>query len=329
MSKGEQFERQIHSQPGELRRLLTSGSVHEQVHAAAQGLHRAHRIWLVGSGSSLHVAELAAAMLQEAGRAAQAVSSMHFVDFAPVVGPQDAVVVITHSSETAYALAARAVAFSAGLDVVMITRRGAGFPDSIETVDRDTSQTGTVGYTAALLAAAMLAQQMGAQSFAPDTLVDVPEAVAAAIDGPGLDDVSADARVVALTGAGPAAVTAREGAVKLRGGARKLAEGYDAETILHGSAAPLRPGDHLVTLTPPDAGGFPSMLGAAARAEGIGVTDLHEPWPMHPILAQLPLTARLQMLALRLSRARGVDPDTVTTGAWADARLWGHGRPPG
>jgi len=322
------LERQIRSQPEEISRLLAAVQTQEQVHAAAQGLHRAHRIWLVGTGTSLHAAELGAAMIQEAGRAAQAVPSMHFVDWAPVVGPQDGVVVITHTAETAFALAARATAFNAGLGVITITRRGAGFPDSIETVDKETSETYTVSYTATLTVLAMLAQQLGAQSFAPDTIRDVPEAVAGAIDGSGTDDIPADVRALVITGAGPASVTAREGALKAREGARVLAEGFDAEYLLHGSAVPLAAGDHLLTLTPPSADGFVSALGDAARAEGIAVTDLHEPWPLPLLLAQIPLTARLQMLALRLAEARGTDPDKVIVGHWDAVELWKHGAPP-
>jgi glutamine---fructose-6-phosphate transaminase (isomerizing) len=323
------LERQIRSQPEELSRLLSSSQTQEQVHAGAQGLHRAHRIWLVGTGTSLHAAELGAAMLQEAGRAAQAVPSMHFVDWAPLVGQQDGVVVITHTAETAYALAARATAFNAGLDVVTITRRGAGFPDSIETVDKESSETYTVSYTATLLVLALLAQQLGAQSFAPDTLRDLPEAVAGAIDGPGTDAVPSDARVIVIAGSGPASVTAREGALKVREGARALAEGFDAEYLLHGSAVPLRAGDHLITLTPPDADGFVTGIGTAGRAAGMGVTDLHEPWPLPLLLAQIPLTARLQMLALRLAAARDMNPDTVIEGPWLSDALWKHGAPPG
>lgn len=323
-----ELERQIRSQPEVLHQVLTSPQVLEQVGVAAHGLHRARRIWLVGTGTSFHAAELGAAMLHESGRAAQAVPSMHFVDWAPVVDPRDGVVVISHTAETAYALAARAVAFNAGMDVTMITRRGAGFPGAIETLDRETSETYTASYTTALAVLAMLAQQMGARSFSPDTLTDIPEAVATAIEGPGTEAVPGDARVVAITGAGPASVTAREGALKLREGARVLAEGFDAEYLLHGSAVPLRAGDHLITLTPPDAEGFVTLLGEAARSEGIGVTDLHEPWPLPLLLAQIPLTARLQMLALRLATLHEQDPDHVITGAWLGDALWTHGKPP-
>ena len=44
-----------------------------------------------------------------------------------------------------------------------------------------------------------------------------------------------------------------------------------------------------------------------------------------PLLAQIPLTVRLQMLALRFAEARGQDPDRVSTGAWDDPALWAIG----
>ena len=48
---------------------------------------------------------------------------------------------------------------------------------------------------------------------------------------------------------------------------------------------------------------------------------------LHPVLAQLPLTVRLQKLASELADQRGVDPDTVIRGGWADERLWQAGAP--
>ena len=66
------LEHQIRSQPDELFRLLTSETTREQVHAAAEGLQRSRRIWLVGTGTSHHAAILGAGMLQDAGRSAVA-----------------------------------------------------------------------------------------------------------------------------------------------------------------------------------------------------------------------------------------------------------------
>jgi len=237
------------------------------------------------------------------------------------------VIVITHTAETSYALAARALAFQAGLGVIMVTRKNSGFPDAIETVDHETSETYTVSYTTALLALAMLAAQIGAEVFTPDKLALVPGSVRNAIESPGTEDVPVPRRVMAVYGAGPASVTAREGALKLRESARVLAEGYDAEYLLHGSAVPLGAEDHFLALTTPDDDGFVEGFAKAAEAEGIGVSRVAEPAPLPVLLAQIPLTVRLQMLALRLAVARGQDPDKVIVGHWDDPGLWSIGQP--
>ena len=205
-----QLEHQIRSQPEQLEHVLTSGSVKAQVHAAAEALHRVRRIWVVGTGTSQHAANLGAAMLQDAGRSAHAVSSMQFVKNAPIVGPQDGVVVITHTGETAYALAARALAFSAGLQTVTICREGAPFNDAIQTVEKETSETYTVSYTTALLALGMLASAMGADTITADKLALVPGSVRNALESNGTELVPLPARILSIVGAGHTSVTARE-----------------------------------------------------------------------------------------------------------------------
>jgi glucosamine--fructose-6-phosphate aminotransferase (isomerizing) len=321
------LEHQIRSQPDELSHLLSSETTREQIHAAAEGLHRSRRIWLVGTGTSHHAAILGAGMLQDAGRAAVAVSSMRFVVWAPIVGPDDTIVVITHTGETAYALAARALAVTAGLDVITITKRGTPFPHSVETCSAETSETYTVSYTTALLALALIAKEMGADSITDASLALVPDAVHNAIEAPGTEAIRVPERDLVIAGAGPAAFTAREGALKLREGARVLAEGHDIEYLLHGSAVPLDRRDALLSLTTPDTDGFVEAVTGAASAEGIPVHRLGEPAPLPMLLAQIPLTVRLQLLALRFALERGQDPDTVITGNWAGDWLWRWGRP--
>lgn len=320
------LENQIRSQPAEIERMLSSSSVREQVHMASEGLHRARRLWVIGTGTSLHAAELGAAMLMEAGRAATVVPAMSFVTQAPVIGPKDGVIVITHTGETSYALAARALAFTGGLDTVTITKRGTDFSRAIETVPAETSETYTVSYTTALVALALIAQELGATSLGDEGLAAVPGAVQAAIDDPGIDTIPRPDRLLVIAGAGPGAVTAREGALKIREAARVLAEGYDIDHLLHGSAVPLDRRDHMVTLVPPDE---PLLTGVAAAAttEGVGHTLLREPSSLSSLLAQIPLTVRLQMLALRLAREGNHDPDRVIVGAWADEGLWRTGAP--
>jgi glucosamine--fructose-6-phosphate aminotransferase (isomerizing) len=209
----------------------------------------------------------------------------------------------------------------------MITKRDSGFPDAIETVDKETAETYTVSYTAALVALAMIARKLGADDLGDEVLGGVPTAVAAAIADPGIDAIEPPQRLLVLTGAGPSTVTAREGALKAREGARFLAEGYDAEYLLHGSAVPLGATDRLVALSPPDPSGLVEAVATAAATEGIPVDRLREPADLPPLLAQIPLTVRLQLLALRLAQTRGQDPDRVIVGAWADPAMWAIGSP--
>ncbi len=321
------LERQIRSQPDVLQDVLGSSSTREQVRATAQGLHRARRIWIVGTGTSQHAAELGAAMFSEAGRSAWPVPSMHFVDWAPILGPQDGVIVITHTGETAYALSARAQASIAGLSVYTIARKGIGVPHAVETVEKETAETYTVSYTAALLVLAMIAQELGAQSFSPDKLALVPGCVREALEAPGVDHIPQPKRLLAITGEGPSSVTAREGALKLREASRFLAEGYDPEYLLHGNAVPLNADDRLIALSPPDTDGFVDAVARTAETAGIEVSRVTEPAPLPLLLAQIPLTVRLQLLALKFAAERGEDPDTVITGPWADPALWEIGIP--
>ena len=321
------LEQQIRSQPEELFRIVTSEKLREQVHVATESLQRARRIWIVGTGTSHHAAILGAGMLQDAGRAATPMSSMRFVHWAPIIGPEDVIVVITHTGETAFALAARALATTAGLHTITITKRGTSFPHAIETTAQETAETYTVSYTTALVILAMIARELGSDSVTDDSLGLVPGAVRDAIEAPGTEEVPQPERVLVIAGAGPAAVTASEGALKLREGARVLAEGYDAEYLLHGSAVPLDSRDRILGLTTPDDDGFVRSVARAAGSEGIPVDLLEESAPLPVLLAQIPLTVRLQMLALRFAIERGQDPDTVIVGGWADEGLWRLGRP--
>ena len=169
-------------------------------HAAVR-LSPARRIWLVGTGTSQHAAELGAWML------------------------------------------------AAGARVVSITGQGGAWPEAVETVPQERSETYTVSYIAALVVLAQLAAALGATGVRERELPALPGRVAAAArQGVSLDDIPE--RLLVVVGVGPGAVTAREGALKLREAARLPAEGYEAEYLLHGSAVPLRSSDGLLLVQP-------------------------------------------------------------------------------
>jgi glutamine---fructose-6-phosphate transaminase (isomerizing) len=294
---------------------------------AAERIGRSRRLWLVGTGTSQHAAELGALMFGPGRRDARWRSSAAFCGDPPALTADDAVVVISHTTETAFARRARRDALESGASVVSITAQGKGWPEAIEAAPLERAETYTASYLAALVVLARLSVAVGEPGFEERQLSEVPGRVRAAAQEPMVLDAAPD-RLIVLAGVGPAAVTAREGALKLREGARLTAEGYEAEYLLHGTAVPLGASDALLAIQPPnDPFGMLDLLSAAAASEGLEVRTVSEPAGLHPLLAQIPLTVRLQRLASELADARGFDPDKVIVGSWAGDRLWQAGAP--
>ncbi len=298
----------------------------------AASLAGAQRVILTGTGTSQHAAELGAMMLAGAGLDAHWYPAAQWARWSPGPRPGDALVVISHTGQTAYAARARAEAIADGVPVITLTGTGRGWPEAVETVPPEESETYTVSYTTALAVRARLAHDLGAPAGSADQVRQAAAEVRHLCAAPEGDQVPVPARSLALAGCGPWAVTAREGALKIREAARLLAQGFDAERFLHGEAVPLTAADGLVLLEPAaDPDGLTAALGAAAGREGIPVTVLtQEPvlWgELPPLLAQIPMTVRLQLLAQRFARLRGQNPDVVITGAWAEPALWELGSP--
>jgi glutamine---fructose-6-phosphate transaminase (isomerizing) len=290
--------------------------------ASTAKLAGAERTWLVGTGTSEHAAWLGAAMLATVGLDALPRSAAGFVAAPPRLGSEDAVVVISHTTETTFARQVRQEALAAGARVVSITAEGKGWPEAVEAAPPERSETYTASYLAALLTLARLSVALGGSAYDESQLAALPALVEAAGAEAALVE-QPPPRLTVFFGAGPTAVTAREGALKLREASRVLAEGFEAEYLLHGSAVPLIDDDLLIALDPAgDATGLTPQFVRAAEQEGITVVTLDPPADLHPLLAQLPMTARLQSLASRWADLRGLDPDLVIVGGWADKELW-------
>jgi glutamine---fructose-6-phosphate transaminase (isomerizing) len=294
-------------------------------------LAEASRVIIVGTGTSLHAAELGAMMLAAAGRDACAYPAVTWARWGPGPRAGDVVLVITHTAETAYAARARADALAAGVPVVSITGAGRGWPEAIETVAPDQSHTYTVSYTSVLAVLARLAHQLGAPDGSAEQLARVAGQVRLVCADPGTEAVAMPARSLAIAGCGPWGITAREGALKIREAARMLAEGFDTDRLLHGGAVPYTAADGLVLLEPQaDPDGLTGAVGDAARSEGIPVAVLEAPengTSLPPLLAQIPMTVRLQLLAETFARLRGQNPDLAIVGAWDEPALWSMGSP--
>jgi glucosamine--fructose-6-phosphate aminotransferase (isomerizing) len=296
----------------------------------------AARIILVGTGTSQHAAELGAMMLAAAGRDARWYPAATWVRWGTSPRLGDVLLVISHTGETAYAARARAGALAAGIPVVSITGTGRAWPEAIGTVAPDESHTYTVSYTAALAVLARLAHELGSPDGSPGQVAQAAAAVRRVCAEPGVEEVAVPARSLAIVGCGPWGITAREGALKIREGARMLAEGFDTDRLLHGGAVPLTAADGLVVLEPAaDPDGLTAALGSAAQAERVPVATLAaadvpaaaDSGQLPPLLAQIPMTVRLQLLAERFARLRRQDPDVAITGAWDAPALWEMGAP--
>jgi glutamine---fructose-6-phosphate transaminase (isomerizing) len=309
-----ELEAAIHAQPDELRRLAGL-----DVRPFTKRLAAGERVWVVGTGSSWHAADLGAAMFARAGIDARAASSNNFALRAPLRAG-DGVIVLSHTGSTAYARASRRRALDIGAQTVSITGDGVGWPEAIETGPKERAETYTRSYTGALAVLALLAGELGAEGMGPEAVVAAADATEAALGAP--VELPDDRRLIVLAGLGPNAVTAREGALKLREAARLPAEGFDAEYLLHGNAVPLDDRDVLIALGKDE---FVVRLAGVARSAGSPTVELDQPGD--ELMAQIPLTARLQLLALRRAEAGGQDPDTVILSPWDDEELWETGAP--
>lgn len=298
----------------------------------ARLLADARRIFLVGTGTSQHAAELGARLLTGLGLDARWSNAAQFALSTAPLRSGDVAILITHTAETAYTARGRAKVQASEADLISLTGAGRGWPEAIETPTHEESETYTVSYTAALAVLAGIGHHLGAPGTSPQDVRAVAARVREVCGGsaaPSAAPVPVPARAMAIVGPGAWGVTAREGALKLREGARMVCEGFDAELFLHGEAVPYTSADGVVLLQPAaDADGLTAALGAAAQAEGIHVTTLEESWtPQSELLAQIPMTVRLQILAARFAGLRGQDPDTAIVGAWAAPELWKIGAP--
>jgi glutamine---fructose-6-phosphate transaminase (isomerizing) len=319
-----QLQQMIEAQPATLRAVAEL-----DVAPFARRLRDAQRIDLVGTGTSFHAAELGAQLLQRGGIDAAAVPSADFARWRPDPSPDDAVILLSHTGTTPYALTVRERARALGVPLVGIAGERSGWSEAILTPTHEESETYTVSYTAALGVLGLLADALGETGTGPDAVVRAADDVERVLGSPGVDQVPLPGRALAIVGPGPWGVTAREGALKLRESAHVVAEGFDPERLLHGAAVPYGEQDILVTLEPSaDTDGLAGAVAAAAEREGM-ITFVFEDAarPSDPFLAQIPATVRVQLLALHLTEQAGTDPDRAITGAWAAEPMWELGGP--
>jgi glucosamine--fructose-6-phosphate aminotransferase (isomerizing) len=240
----------IQRQPALVERQLES--LRPLAERAAEAAAGKERIIFVGIGTSHHAAQVAERFMRHltAGRAAALFQqSFEFAHYPLALGPQDAVVVITHTGTTTYSIECLRAAREAGALTIAIvgedSGEGARAADFVVTTcEQEVAFAYTKSYTTALAALAILAlgvaRQRGilAQDDAAAMLSRLPALMRAALATEprvreAAKDVAARQRLV-FFGAGPCWATASEAALKVKETSYIAAEGFETEEILHG-----------------------------------------------------------------------------------------------
>lgn len=307
-------------------------------------------IVVTGCGTSEHGALAVAEILREAIRAAgmhggpgSVVAAQAFeLGLDPPTG--GLVVGISHEGATAATNRALAAAGAAGARIAIITASagspGAGLAEIVvETAELDHSWCHTIGYLSPLLAATAIGGHLSGRP--PD-----PEAVAGLLAAGGREAAGAegiagrlaDARTLLVVGSGADRPAARELVLKVEEAAWLPAAMRDLETLLHGHL-PAADGSTGLVLVLADRDSRPERLArarqalAAARQVGIrsaailaaeadgeldasltpaGRLRVAEAAALPaPAAALLGTAVPLQLLAERLARARGTNPDPI------------------
>jgi glutamine---fructose-6-phosphate transaminase (isomerizing) len=279
----------------------------EPVAAVAERL-RGRRVLAIGTGTSWHAANQAAALLRAAGLDVGAAQSADAAVDGPLPGIGGVLLAFTHTGAKRYTAQAIARARAQGADIVQISGISVAGAD-LTTVDRERSSAYTASHLGALLRAAQLAHALGADL---SGLGQIPAAVDRAYrEGqPGQLLAPPPQRLMEFVAAGINQWTAAEGALKIREAAYVASEGLAVEQFLHGPSVALGDRDRLVCL---DGGGVWSAriaeVAGAAAATGAAVTSISYP-ELGELLSVFPLTVAVQRIALEAAEALGANPDS-------------------
>lgn len=344
--------KEIHEQPDTvrdcLRGRLAQGAGHivlGGLEAAWPGLLRARRIHIVACGTSWHAGLIGKHLIEGLARVPCEVdyaSEFRYRD--PIIGPDDVVLAISQSGETADTRAALELARVKGARLVGIVNvvgssisrlAGCGIYTRSGVEVGVASTKAFTGQVAALsLLALGMARALG--TLDGDTLEEleaelaaVPNKIADVLSdlGPALAaaDAHSEARDWLFLGRGVSFPVALEGALKLKEISYAHAEGYPAGEMKHGPIALVEPACPTVFVLPSDghyektlsnlhevlarSGPVVAVVTRGNRELPPGVGHIIEVPPTHELLSPLLTVVPLQVLAHRVASNRGCNVD--------------------
>lgn len=296
---------------------------------AAEGILAGKAPVLVGCGTSLFAAELAAAFLFERGANVTATGAFPLQQRQVSLDRRRPIVVLSHSGETRAVLDLLRVAREREVPTVLIT----GFPSSTAaslacaTVPtgyaQELSWCHTISFTLSSLTAVLLLRATAAQlppQIALPSPIEVAEGIEAVL---GHEDEIAQAAQRLLSGrrvilgAAEGFALAREAGLKLSEAAYLENQALELEQFFHGYVPAYEPGDHVIAILGPAAAHRAQDLRKVTEAVGltllaIDMAAMRAWWPSvtpesFPWLAGV----YLQLLTYHAALARGTDPDRL------------------
>ncbi len=326
-----------------VRRLQDDPALPRLVEAVHSAVSRGAPVLTTGCGTSEHAAMVAAALLTDAlaGPTIWPVQALELARRPPVGG---LALAISHEGGTWATNEALRAAREAGAQTALVTvsdrSPGAALADLVLTTgEQDQSWCHTIGYLSPVVAAAVIAGELRSSPLDPVATRALLKIADAAEAAESLALLLGGCRRLLVVGSGIDYPAARELALKIEEGVRLPASALQLETIRHGhlAAADERTGLVLV-LTDAESWGETIIERARAvlrSAETLGMpaaaivaADLGDDLPLSltpagrlavPLAGGLPrLVATalgsavpLQLLAERLARAHGLNPDPI------------------
>ena len=332
----------ITGQPEAMAQMLDQHA--DAAREVAATLASRRRIYIVGIGTSWHAVLVAEHWFRRfAGPNIQVQGwhSFEFCGYPPTLGPEDAVIIISHRGTKTYSFLALELAKEKGAYTVAVTSTDPGprlqvADVSLHTVSPERSSAFTISYTTALTVLAMLASELGVVLGADgetaqlkDRLLDVPGAVADIIDREeAIADVAqqyGDRQRFISVGWGPNTGNAYEVALKIKETSASDCEGLQVEQLLHGAFCSVDE-QCLVTLIAPLGPGYERSLdiSRASAAAGAPVWALVQEGdeelsslatasfamrPLPELWSPLAAVVPLQLFTYHLALHRGKHPD--------------------
>ena len=262
-------------------------------HAVAAGevaavLATKRHIYIMGIGTSWHAVLVAEHWFRHFAGSHIQVQGWHsfeFCSYPPSLGPEDAVIIISHRGTKTYSFLALELAREKGAYTVVVTSTDPGprlhvADVSMQTVSPERSSAFTISYTTALTVLALLGVELGTALYGNgntgsmrERLMDVPGVVADVVQGEwqisDLVEQHGGLQRFISVGWGPNTANAYEVALKIKETSASDCEGLQVEQLLHGPFCSVD--DRcLVTLIAPPGPGYQRALDIARASVAAG-----------------------------------------------------------